>query len=117
MGFLYNVAYIRDLSTDAATKYADCATHGSLPPTELKSWSINGEIALLHIDGNHRCDFVKRDVEVWAIRHPGGWILLGDYVWSFGDGPKLVGDGFLATGVFDVIFSASDTLFLKKKIA
>lgn len=118
VGFLDNVGYIRDLSTDAATKYADYATRGCLPPTELKSLPINGEIALLHIDGNHRYDFVKRDVEVWGpFVMPGGWILLDDYVWSFGDGPKLVGDELLATGMFDVSFSASDTLFLRKKIA
>lgn len=114
-GLLGNVGYIRDLSADAATKYAEYARLGCLPPNELNSLSIAGEIALLHIDGNHRYDFVKRDVEVWApFVMSGGWILLDDYVWAFGDGPRLVGDELLATGMFDMTFSASDTLFLRK---
>lgn len=116
VGLLENVGYIRGLSTDAAIQYANHRC-GNLPPGELGSVPVAGKIAFLHIDGNHRYDFVKRDVESWyPFVMPGGWILLDDYVWAFGNGPKLVGDELLAAGLFDLSFSASDTLFLRKSL-
>lgn len=56
----------------------------------------DGRIALLHIDGNHSLESVRADVEAWTdLVLPGGWIVLDDYVWPYGDGPQQVGDAFL----------------------
>lgn len=54
------------------------------------------EIALLHIDGNHSYDNVNTDVTAWSdMVMEGGWIIVDDYTWPFGDGPQRVGDAFL----------------------
>ena len=55
-----------------------------------------GKIAILHVDGNHSYENAKADVDAWAtlvIR--GGWIVIDDYRWPFGDGPRRVGDKYL----------------------
>lgn len=112
---LGNVGYIRDTSEVAIDIYSDASASGCLPANELDALPLAGHIAMLHIDGNHRYDFVKKDVDLWLPRvMVGGWVLLDDYVWAFGDGPKRVGDELLMTGQFDIAFTASDTLFLRK---
>ena len=55
-----------------------------------------GEIALLHIDGNHALDAVRCDVRAWRrFVRPGGWIVFDDYCWPFGDGPRIAADEFI----------------------
>jgi hypothetical protein len=44
----------------------------------------------------------------------GGWVLLDDYRWAFGDGPKRAGDELLAGNGFEQAFTLGDTLYLKK---
>lgn len=52
-----------------------------------------GKIALLHIDGNHDLESVSVDVDLWSpLVLPGGWFVLDDYEWRYGNGPKIVGD-------------------------
>lgn len=75
-----------------------------------------GRIALLHIDGNHDHDHVRRDTAMWAPKvAPGGWIVFDDYTWAFGDGPKRVGDAFLDgnAGRIDTAFVAGTALFVR----
>jgi hypothetical protein len=56
-----------------------------------------GRIAVLHIDGNHDLAAVSEDVALWLPHlRPGGWLVLDDYLWLHGDGPRRVGDGLLA---------------------
>lgn len=118
VGLLDNVGYIRDVSANAVTDYHQAIHTGKLSTPELGDIKVAGEIAMLHIDGNHRYDHVCTDIRTWEpFVMPGGWVLLDDYVWAFGDGPKRAGDELLASGRFDVAFSMSDTLFLRKKIA
>jgi len=58
--------------------------------------SYGRKIAVLHIDGNHDFAHVAKDVELWVpCIVPGGWLVLDDYVWAHGDGPKRVGDSLL----------------------
>lgn len=116
VALLGNVGYIRDISEAAIHVYRDAAARGRLPANELDSLPLTGQIAMLHIDGNHRYDFVRKDVDLW-LPHvmDGGWVLLDDYVWAFGDGPKRVGDELLGSEQFDLAFTASDTLFLRKR--
>lgn len=116
ISLLGNVGYIKDISERAISQYNAAATMGELKSLELGTVALTGQIAMLHIDGNHRYDYVCKDIEAWEPKvMPGGWILLDDYVWAFGDGPKIAGDELLLTGKFDVAFTMSDTLFLRKK--
>lgn len=114
---LNNVGYIRETSETAIKMYTEFAKSGTLPSNELNEISLTGSIAMLHIDGNHRYDHVCRDIHLWApLVVPGGWVLLDDYVWAFGDGPKRAGDELLSTGNYDVAFTMSDTLFLRRSL-
>ena len=118
VSLLGNVGYLRETSDIAIQQYKNAAQQGHLPANELEALPVSGNIAMLHIDGNHRYDFVRQDVELWLPQViSGGWLLLDDYVWAFGDGPRRVGDELLATGQFDVAFTASDTLFLRKGLS
>lgn len=117
VSLLDNVGYIRETSEQAISIYKDAVSEGFLPATEVAAISLTGEIAMLHIDGNHRYDFVRKDIDLWLpLVMPGGWVLLDDYVWAFGDGPQRAGDELLAAGGFDMAFTVSDTLFLRKCI-
>ncbi len=55
------------------------------------------KIAVIHIDGNHDYESVKKDCELWLCKMlPGSWLILDDYIWAHGDGPYRVGNEFLA---------------------
>ncbi len=61
-----------------------------------QSVAYSGKIAVIHIDGNHDYAAVRKDCELWLARlAPGGWLILDDYVWAHGDGPRRVGDALL----------------------
>jgi hypothetical protein len=54
------------------------------------------DIAVLHIDGNHDYLAVKEDVDLWLPHvKQRGWLILDDYFWLHGDGPRRVGDALL----------------------
>lgn len=108
-------SYIRALSAEAIETYAQAARTGRHAADGLDPVSVQGRIALLHIDGNHRYDHVCADIRNWApCLADHGWLMLDDYVWSFGDGPQRAGDELLATGDYDHAFTLSDTLFLRR---
>lgn len=115
---LNNVGYIRKTSAAAQAIYESARDVGHLECPELGKIALQSHLSLVHIDGNHRYDHVKLDVNIWA-RYllPGGWLLLDDYIWAFGDGPKRVGDELLNSALFDHAFVASDTLFLRRSTA
>lgn len=82
---------------------------------ELGVTTYSGRIALLHIDGNHDLDAVRNDWEAWG-RHmvPGGWVVLDDYCWHHGTGPRIVGDGILEDpGAWDRAFVCGGALFIR----
>ncbi|MBU1237820.1 MAG: class I SAM-dependent methyltransferase [Gammaproteobacteria bacterium] len=109
-----NVTYLRDTSGQAVERYRQAADAGNIRSDEFGSTPITGRISLLHIDGNHKYESVRQDVEAWRpLVQPGGWILLDDYVWAFGDGPRRAGDELLATGGAKTAFTAADTLFVQ----
>jgi len=75
-----------------------------------------GKIAVLHIDGNHDYSQVKRDCELWLpMMVKGGWLILDDYVWIHGDGPRQVGDTLLEQHARDIerAFVCGKALFVK----
>lgn len=110
-----NVGYIRKTSEAAIFDYQTAIQRGELHSHELGCIPISGHLSLIHIDANHRYDHVRRDVELWSpYLATGGWLLLDDYVWSFGDGPHRVGDELLSSPLYDSAFVSGDTLFLRR---
>ena len=64
---------------------------------EFGHTQFQGAIACLHIDGNHDHAVVSEDLATWPnLVRPGGLIIVDDYDWAFGDGPKRAADRFLA---------------------
>jgi Methyltransferase domain len=56
----------------------------------------SGKIAVIHIDGNHDYDCVRKDCGLWLDKMlPESWLILDDYIWSHGDGPYRVGNELL----------------------
>jgi len=85
--------YIRGTSDEAARLYKSGLT---LSCPDLGQTTYSGQIALLHIDGNHSFEHANQDAELWTpFVMPGGFVIIDDYVWAFGDGPKRVGDAYL----------------------
>jgi hypothetical protein len=75
-----------------------------------------GRIAVLHIDGNHDYAAVSEDAALW-LPHllPGGWVVLDDYFWLHGDGPRRVGDAFLTARAAEIAraFVCGSALFVQ----
>jgi hypothetical protein len=86
--------YLRMTSTEAHPLYAA----GRVPASaEFGAAKYVGQIAVLHIDGNHDHAAVQEDTRVWLPHlRADGWLILDDYVWMHGDGPQRVGDALLA---------------------
>jgi hypothetical protein len=112
-----NLGYIRATSAVGHRIYQEAATAGILETPEFGRIELQGEIALLHIDANHRYRHVRQDIALWEPHvTDGGWILFDDYVWSFGNGVKRAADELLAQGGFDRAFVLGDTLALRKML-
>jgi hypothetical protein len=87
------VNYLRMTSVEAAQYYKNSK---SVNTETFGRTEYSGKIAILHIDGNHTYDAAKADIESWVpFVIEGGWIIIDDYIWSFGNGPQRVGDAFL----------------------
>jgi len=75
-----------------------------------------GKIAVIHIDGNHDYAMVKQDCELWLpLLAQDGWLILDDYLWVHGDGPRRVGDSLLEQRAQDIerVFFCGKALFVK----
>jgi len=92
------VNYLPTTSADAHAFYHGISlVHNTIRTREFGAVRYTGRIALLHIDGNHAYDKVKLDVELWTPHViPGGWVVIDDYDWRHGDGPRRVADEFLS---------------------
>jgi cephalosporin hydroxylase len=89
-----DVNYLRMPSTEGAAHYRRQA---QVQTIAFGKTTYEGRIALLHVDGNHTYENAKADVAAWSelVMH-GGWIVIDDYTWPFGDGPQRVGNEYLA---------------------
>lgn len=88
-----DINYMRLPSTEAALLYG---TQRAVSTAAFGTTEYHGKIALLHIDGNHSYQAARADVDAWSVHVlPGGWIIIDDYVWPYGDGPQRVGDEFV----------------------
>ena len=92
--FNYNhINYLRMTSVDAAAYYRN---NRSVSTRVFGCTEYTGRISILHIDGNHAYEAARADVESWGdLVVGGGWIIIDDYLWPYGDGPRRVGDEFL----------------------
>lgn len=109
------VNYIRARSEIAAARYGP----GLSVITEAFGTVVySGQIAVLHVDGNHALDQVRRDCDLWAPHvMPCGWIIFDDYEWAFGDGPKRVADAFIEREAERIAcsFTAGAAMFVQLK--
>jgi hypothetical protein len=103
--------YIRETSAAVARRYGHTLVVG---PTEFGVTRYGGAISLLHVDGNHDYRIVARDLADWAPRVTvGGWLIVDDYLWTFGDGPRRAVDAFLdaSAGALARAFVTDGALF------
>jgi len=108
-----HVNYLRMPSTDGAKHYRE---HMSAATASFGSTNYCGHIAILHIDGNHSYASAKADILAWTgFVANGGWIIVDDYVWPYGDGPQRAGDEYLAenSNRIDVAFVMGSALFIQ----
>jgi hypothetical protein len=95
------------------------ATFREVPEVESPEFGqtrYTGRVAALHIDGNHAYDNAKADIVGWtSLVVDGGWIVIDDYVWPWGDGPQRAGDEFLSDHADDIAcaFVMGTALFIK----
>lgn len=78
--------------------------------------TYTGKIALIHIDANHDYINAKLDCDLWlTMLTPDGWLVLDDYLWAHGDGPRRVGDEILAqrANKIERAFVCGKALFIK----
>jgi hypothetical protein len=107
------VNYLRLPSVEAAAEYRcnQIVVNSTFGQTHYA-----GRIAILHVDGNHSYENARADVDAWAdLVSPGGWIVIDDYVWPYGDGPRRVGDEFLVENLahIELAFVMGSALFIR----
>lgn len=110
-----NINYLQLPSTEAAKHYSQ-QTSVDTPAFGITDYC--GHIAILHIDGNHNYAAAKADILSWSdYVVKGGWIIVDDYIWPYGDGPQRAGDEFLTDNQssIDVAFVMGSALFIKIK--
>lgn len=108
-----SVNYLRLPSVNAAAEYQQTRT---VTTPVFGETDYSGGIAILHLDGNHSYENAHADVHAWADSVlPGGWIIIDDYIWPYGDGPQRVGDEFLAAHMSQVelAFVMGSALFIR----
>lgn len=104
------------LRLDSAAGYqAFCRSH-TVANQIFGRVDYQGDISVLHIDGNHDYAQVKIDCDLWlTILASDAWLILDDYLWAHGDGPKRVGDSLLLSRKQDIerAFVCGKALFVK----
>ncbi|BBB62340.1 hypothetical protein UNDKW_4067 [Undibacterium sp. KW1] len=111
-----DINYLRMPSTAGAIEYG---TQKSVQTEAFGETRYQGQIALLHIDGNHSFDNASADILAWSkYVVSGGWIVIDDYTWPFGDGPRRAADAYLAHhhAEIDTAFFMGGALFIQKKV-
>lgn len=107
--------YVRERSAPVGRRFGPCFTAQTEAFGQTR---YTGQIAVLHIDGNHAYENVAQDAAVWTPHvKPGGFVIFDDYVWPFGDGPRRVADRYLEDEADRIAFAfASGTaMFIQLK--
>ncbi len=105
--------YLRTTSEDAAQHYA---RYGAVRSEEFGDTRYLRKIAVIHIDGNHDFEYVMKDYRLWSrFLVPGAWVIMDDYQWVSGDGPRRAGDLILQekASEIDLAFTSGSALFLR----
>jgi hypothetical protein len=108
-----DVNYMRMPSTHGAALYRAAA---EVSTSVFGKTTYCGRIALLHVDGNHSYDSACADVLAWSdLVMPGGWLVIDDYNWPFGDGPKRAGNEYLSANIerISTSFVMGGALFIR----
>ncbi|PKV43510.1 methyltransferase family protein [Janthinobacterium sp. 61] len=108
-----HINFLRMTSMQAVRHYTG---HDTVESAAFGSTRFYKKIAILHIDGNHTYAAVKADVVSWCgLVTAGGWIIIDDYVWPYGDGPRRAGDEFLAQHMSSIssAFLIGSALFIQ----
>lgn len=108
--------YIRGYSLEAATLYRN---QREICSEFFGRTRYAGRIAFLHIDGNHDYKAVVADLEAWSpLLQPGGWLIIDDYCWPFGDGPRRAADEWCQhhAARIECAFCAFGSLWLRLKM-
>src|SRR5690606_33726486 len=110
--FAGHLNLIKAPSLEAEALYAQ----GQVQHAVFGQTQYSGQIAVLHIDGNHAYESVQADMAAWFPHlAPQAWVLFDDYVWRFGDGPQRAADEWLQQNRQQVAaaFVVDETLFVR----
>lgn len=110
--FAGNFNYLRAISINAEKEYKK----GLVETPEFGKTSLKQKVSVIHIDGNHDYESVAADCATWLPNiQAGGWLILDDYVWEHGTGPRLVGDALLQEkkANIELAFTAGKALFVQ----
>ncbi|WP_179187881.1 class I SAM-dependent methyltransferase [Kiloniella majae] len=113
--FIGHINYLRKPSQDAARIYS---SNNEIQSSTFGTTKYCGKISLIHIDGNHDYNMVKKDCDSWLkFMTPGGWIIFDDYIWLHGDGPTRAGDEYLRDNKdnIELSFCFEKSLFIQLK--
>lgn len=111
----HDIGFLHQSSETAAELYQRERVLGGAP---LGPVTTTGKIALLHIDGDHSLQGAMTDLECWTPHLlPGALLLVDDYIWPYGDGPKVATDRWLEKNRARVAenFVAGRAMFIKMK--
>jgi len=111
-----HINYLRMPSTLGAHHYHE---HRSATTVSFGTTEYRGHIALLHIDGNHSYAAAKADISSWSESvMRGGWIIIDDYIWPYGDGPQRAGDEYIEANIrhIDVAFVMGSALYIQLSV-
>lgn len=109
-----DINYLRMPSIAGAEHYQ---SQRDVATASFGTTSYCGKIAILHIDGNHSYPAAKADIAAWSgLVVEGGWMVVDDYRWPYGDGPRTASDEFLQDhfGEFGAAFVMGGALFLQR---
>jgi len=109
------VNYLRSTSAQVAEVYR-CSNE--VVSSEFGTTPYTGHAAIIHIDGNHGLECIDEDCRLWRpCLLPGGWLIIDDYVWEHGTGPKQVGDALIENewANIECAFVAGKALFIRFK--
>jgi len=115
LGHCYGVVnYLRSESMEAFKNYS---LQSAITSSEFGTTVYCREISILHIDGNHDYAYVNSDIRQWTtLLKPGGWLVVDDYQWAFGDGPKRALDQYLEENfsLYELAFVMGGAMFMRK---
>ncbi len=113
--FIGHMNYLRRPSQDAAKIYL---SNKEIQSSAFGTTEYCGKISLIHIDGNHDYDMVKKDCDSWLkLMKLGGWVIFDDYIWLHGNGPTRAGDEYLQDNQdnIELSFCFDKSLFIQLK--